>query len=1074
MDGRRTTCYCDKVVVVKTIWARSNSSQRFKYCATRECHYDVWVDDLSARACDSIEELVREKKKLHDFSMDNIYRLTMWEIELEVDLEKDETYGVFVVFGALGTNSYQCCEYTSIFLGMARGSASRKTGGNGNQQIVMDRSTFMEMLREVQRGQNPTANGKNRDGHTMFDHFIKQRPNCFKEAKTPMDPEAWIDHIEKIFRVLECSEVFKTQFDQRYFPGSIHEEYVREYQSITQRDDESVADFQVRFQRLAGYARSVAGSKADKIMKFKWALKNSIRIHIISKRYTSMDTLQKNGNQGNEQKRSFNQAGNKEAFKCEHCGKMHGGSTCYWATRACFNCGNKGHTIRDCQMPPKKPWDRKDQGEKSNQKTFGHVFSITAKDAANTPGTISGSLSVGNENAIVLFDTGATHSFVSTSYAKHLDIASTTLLSDFSVGTPMGVTMFVNTQYRDCVFRLDDRELLVDLLPIQMRDFDVIFGMDRLGRHKATIDCPGKRLIFGDPNLPEFEFQGSKPSGCGKFISAIKDKKMITHGCEGFLAHVIDTFKVKPELEDVLVVREFSNVFPEDLEGLPPEREVEFSIDLLPDAQPISKAPYRMALLELQELKEQLEELLDKGFIRPSVSPWGAPVLFVKKKDGSMRLRIDYRKLNRITVKNRYPLPRIDDLFDQLQGAKKISKIDLRLGYHQLRVKASDIPKTSLRTRYGHDEFLVMSFGLTNEPAVFMDLMKRSKEEHEEHFRVVLETLRNNKLYAKYKKYGIKVDPSKVEAITNWPRPSTATKVRSFLELAGYYRRFVEGFLTIAMPLTQLTRKSNKFIWTDECEASFQELKKRLATSPVLTLPSGLGVYVIYSDALKKGLGCKELNKRKRRWIDLLKDYDVSIQYHHGKANKVVDALSRKDFGHLAAMVTQQQPLQREIEKFGLEFYHQDTVGMIACLHVEPSFITRIKAAQDGDRELWSFVQNIDPEKVKIEHQRPSGLLQPLELPTWKWENIFMYFVIGLPKTFKKHDAIWVIVDILNKSAHFLAIRENMNLESLTLLYMNEIVRLHGIPVSIVSDRDPRFTSRLERISKGMGHQVEL
>ncbi|XP_074351441.1 uncharacterized protein LOC141690549 [Apium graveolens] len=277
--------------------------------------------------------------------------------------------------------------------------------------------------------------------------------------------------------------------------------------------------------------------------------------------------------------RSFNQAGNKKASKCDHYGKMHGGSTCYGATRACCNCGKKGHTIRDCQMPPKKPWDRKDQGEKNNRKTSGRVFTITAKDAANTS-----------------------------------DIASTTLLSYFSVDTPIGVTMFMNTHYLDCVVRVDDRELLLDLLPIPMRDFDIILGMDWLERHKTTMDYLGKRIIFGDPNFLEFEFQGLKPSGCGKFISAIKAKKMIAHGCEAFLAHVIDTSKVQPELKDVLVVREFSDVFPEDLEGLLPEREVEFSIDLLTDVQPISKAPYRMALLELQELKEQLEELLDKGF----------------------------------------------------------------------------------------------------------------------------------------------------------------------------------------------------------------------------------------------------------------------------------------------------------------------------------------------------------------------------------------------------------------------------------------------------------------------------
>ncbi|KAL9252431.1 Transposon Ty3-G Gag-Pol polyprotein-like protein, partial [Drosera capensis] len=211
-----------------------------------------------------------------------------------------------------------------------------------------------------------------------------------------------------------------------------------------------------------------------------------------------------------------------------------------------------------------------------------------------------------------------------------------------------------------------------------------------------------------------------------------------------------------------------------ELPGLPPTRELDFSIELVPGAAPISKASYRMAPAELKELKTQLEELLEKGYIRPSVSPWGAPVLFVKKKDGSMRLCIDYRELKKITIKNRYPLPRIDDLFDQLQGASVYSKIDLRSGYHQLRIKAEDISKTAFRTRYGHYEFVVMPFGLTNAPAVFMDLMNRvfkpyldhfvvvfiddilvysrDHREHEEHLRTTLKTLRENELYAKFKK----------------------------------------------------------------------------------------------------------------------------------------------------------------------------------------------------------------------------------------------------------------------------------------------------------------------------------
>ncbi|KAL9252656.1 Retrovirus-related Pol polyprotein from transposon 297-like protein [Drosera capensis] len=319
---------------------------------------------------------------------------------------------------------------------------------------------------------------------------------------------------------------------------------------------------------------------------------------------------------------------------------------------------------------------------------------------------------------------------------------------------------------------------------------------------------------------------------------------------------------------------------------------MDFSIELAPEAAPISKAPYRMAPAELKELKTQLEELLEKGYIRPSVSPWGAPVLFVKKKDGSMRLCIDYRELNKITIKNRYPLPRIDDLFDQLQGASVYSKIDLRSGYHQLRIKAEDISKTAFRTRYGHYEFVVMPFDLTNAPAVFMDLMNKVfkqyldhfvvvfiddilvySRDHQEHLRTTLKTLRENELYAKFKKCefwltevaflghvisgaGVKVDPKKIEAVTEWSRPSNVTEVRSFLGLARYYRRFVEGFSKIAMPLSKLTRKSTTFDWTEKCEKAFQELKDRLTSAPILALPSGEEGFCIYSDASKQGLGC--------------------------------------------------------------------------------------------------------------------------------------------------------------------------------------------------------------------------
>ncbi|GJV30042.1 putative reverse transcriptase domain-containing protein, partial [Tanacetum coccineum] len=208
-----------------------------------------------------------------------------------------------------------------------------------------------------------------------------------------------------------------------------------------------------------------------------------------------------------------------------------------------------------------------------------------------------------------------------------------------------------------------------------------------------------------------------------------KTHKYLLNGCHIFLAHVttkkVEDKSEEKRLEDVPIVRDFPEIFPEDLSGIPSARQVVFQINLIPGAAPVARAPYRLAPSEMKELSDQLKELFNKGFIRPSSSPWGAPVLFVKKKDESFRMCIDYRELNKLTVKNRYPLLRIDDLFDQLQGSSVYSKIDMRSGYHQLRVREEDISKTAFRTRYGHYEFQVISFGLTNAPAVFMDLMNR-------------------------------------------------------------------------------------------------------------------------------------------------------------------------------------------------------------------------------------------------------------------------------------------------------------------------------------------------------------
>ncbi|XP_073056884.1 uncharacterized protein [Primulina eburnea] len=576
--------------------------------------------------------------------------------------------------------------------------------------------------------------------------------------------------------------------------------------------------------------------------------------------------------------------------------------------------------------------------------------SLTKEGVNPDTSVISGTIQISGNVALTLIDTGATHSFMSEIFMRSLGIAPIFEPLQFTIMLPSGDVICPTSVIRACPILVNERILFADLIVIPMIEFDVILGMDWLSSYRAVIDCVEKMVRFpteeGDSNV----FKGSGTSLGTSFISCLKVNKMLVKGCHGFLASVMDVSKeYNVDVNDIDVVREYSDVFADDVPGLPP---------------------------------------IDKSSLS----------LMLYLKDGSLRLCIDYREINKVTIKNKYPLPRIDDLFDQLQGATVFSKIDLRSGYHQLKVKEDDIPKTAFRTRYGHYEFLIMSFGLTNALSVFMDLMNRvfksyldsfvivfiddilvyskTRELHREHLRTVLQQLRDNQLYAKLKncefwldqvtflghiisKDGITVDPTKIESVKKWPIPMTVAEVRSFLGLAGYYRHFIADFSKIALPLTTLTRKTVKFEWTNECQQSFQELKDKLTSAPVLSLPEGVEDFVVFTDASKKGLG--------------------AVLMQRGK--------------------------------------------------------------------------------VKIEHQRPAGLLQSLPIPQWKWDHITMDFVVGLPRTQKGYNSIWVIVDRLTKSSHFLPVKTTYSMNQYADAYVQEIVRLHGIPVSIVSDRDPRFTS---------------
>ena len=614
------------------------------------------------------------------------------------------------------------------------------------------------------------------------------------------------------------------------------------------------------------------------------------------------------------------------------CQKRHHGE-CRRFSTGCFHYGQEGHFIKECpqligaetsvaslatpipEMSAQKSTGRGFPSRGANTaagrggrgrgrgsalgiqikpRTQARVYAVTQQDADAAPDVVTGIISILEHDAYTLVDPGATHSFASKPFLDRFQIETQTLDGHMRVSLPAGDLLGSDRVVRDSRVMIEGQEFPADLVALDMRDFDVVLGMDWLSLHRPTLDCYKKEVKLKWSGKLEVKFRGLRRELSSCMISAMTAQKMLSKGCQGCPAYVVETGKEGTILDEIPVVREFLDVFPDDIAGLPPEREVEFTIDLIPGTEPISIPPCRMALAELRELKAHLEEFLSKGFIRPSISPWGAPVLFVKKKDGSLRLCIDYRQLNSVTIRNQYPLPRIDELFDKLQGSQVYSKIDLRSGYH-LRVQESDVPKTAFRTRYGHYEFLVMPFGLTNAPAAFMDLMNRifqpyldrfvivfiddilvysgSSEEHYEHLRIVLQTLRERQLYAKLSKCqfwldrvaflghvilakGVSVDPQKIEAVVNWKPPKNMSEVRSFLGLAGYYRKFVEGFSKVAAPLTKLTRKDVKYDWVDACQKSFEELKGRLTSAPVLALPNGRYGFVVYSDASRQGLGC--------------------------------------------------------------------------------------------------------------------------------------------------------------------------------------------------------------------------
>ncbi|GJY54960.1 putative reverse transcriptase domain-containing protein [Tanacetum coccineum] len=679
-----------------------------------------------------------------------------------------------------------------------------------------------------------------------------------------------------------------------------------------------VASYTLRFQELALICGRMFHEESDKVEKYVGGLPDMIQGNVMSYQPNTMEkAIEFANNQIDqkdititerqaEQKRKAYTVGTGEKREytgslplCTKCNYHHKGP----CAPRCNKCKKIGHLARDCRSSGSNG-NNYNRGNSETTQNAGTCYECGVQGHFKRDCPKLKNKNHGNQDGNGNAPAKCTCSLI--------DITPTTLDHYYDVELDNGKIIKINTIIRGGTLNFLDHPFNINLMPVELGSFDVIVGMDWLAKYHAVIDCA---------------------------------EKIVRHHV--FLAHVttkeIEDKSGEKRLEDVPIVRDFPEVFPKDLSGLPPTRQVEFQIDLIPGAAPVARAPYRLAPSEMKELSEQLQELSDKGFIRPSSSPWGAPVLFVKKKNGSFWMCIDYRELNKLTI-------------------------DLRSGYHQLKVREVDIPKTAFRTRYGHYEFQVMPFGLTNAPA--------NKKEHEEHLKAILELLKKEELYAKFSKcefwiptvqflghvidcQGIHVDPAKIESIKDWVSPKTPTEIRQFLGLAGYYQRFIEGFSKIAKPMTKLTQKKVAFEWGDKQEAAFQTLKNKLCSAPILALPQGAENFIVYCDASHKGLGAvlmqnekviayasrqlkiheknytthdlelgavvfalniwrhylygtkctvftdhkslqhildqKELNMRQRHWLELLSDYDCEIRYHPGKANVVADALSRKE-----------------------------------------------------------------------------------------------------------------------------------------------------------------------------------
>ncbi|GAU51879.1 hypothetical protein TSUD_416640 [Trifolium subterraneum] len=1046
----------------------------------------------------------------------------------------------------------------------------------------------MMMMLQQQMGNAQTQN----TGSAAFREFCRMDPPEFVGEYVPSVAREWIQRMSGILDSMGCTELEKVTFATSFLRGAACNwwEGVRAYMTASQMvmtwanfrrlfiDHYIPESYRMSMERelieLKQGDSDDAPTEAWKIKKYRFGLRADIAHDVsmrqvaslgelIQKSYhaeSGLEAMRKERFEVNQKRRDSGKY--KEQLKprgspqkgkqnvpqrshpvCPECGMFHHGE-CVKGKGVCFHCKQPGHYKNEC------PKLHGSGGSSGTTKSKGRVYSLAGEQVRGNNALIVNICHLGQSEVVVLFDCGATNSFISVECVMRLGLSSTSLIPPMTVAVATSGKVVSKRVCQNCPVSVAGKIYHVDLICLPLKDMDIVLGMDWLSANTVYIGCAEKNLYVPIDLNTESRALTALLQNTHQLIQYL--------GAENKCFSIMFTISSESSLSpsDIPIVREYLDVFPKEINSLPPEREIEFSIYLVPGSQPISIAPYRMSPHELRELKSQLEELLQS-------------ILFA---------RVSHLGLNKVTIKNKYPLPRIDDLLDQLRGATIFSKIDLRFGYHQIRIRTSDVSKTAFRTRYGHYEFLVMPFGLTNAPAIFMDYMNRifqpyldkfvvifiddiliyskDPQEHAEHLRIVLNILREKQLYAKFSKCefwlfevkflghvisqgGVSVDPAKVETVLNWERPRTVSEIRSFLGLAGYYRRFILGFSEIALPLTRLTRKGAAFVWDELCENSFNLLKQKLTSAPVLVVPDPDKKYVVYCDASNKGLRCvlmqegavvayasrqlkpheenypthdlelaaiifalkiwrhhlygvqfalysdhkslrylfdqKELNMRQRRWMEYLKDFDFELNYHPGKANVVADALSRKAL-YTSEILMHQCGLYEKFRDMNLSVtYRKGGVKL-----------NRIELTYDGVIQFGSRIcvpNDADLKRLILEEAHKSGfsihpgstkMYHDLKENYW-WPNMKTEIAEFVSRCIKGEDSIWVIIDRLTKSAHFMAVKSTYKASRYAEIFLEEIVKLHGVPLSIVSDRDPTFTSHFWRaFQKAMGTRLRM